>query len=297
MKVLLTGSNGQLGQAIISNVRNATKGSKIKLIPLTRKDFDLTNIDECKRTIDYYKPDWLLNAAAYTLVDKAESEPEKVYQVNSYAPGAFVDALEAFGGRLLQISTDFIFNGKQGSPYLINQPADPLGVYGLSKAKGEQAALQSIRSLVLRTSWVYGPIGKNFLLTMLRLHTQQASNKKSLKVVSDQIGVPTSTQSLSQACLRLMSLDSSIEPQQIFHWTDAGVASWYDFAVAIGELGVQYNIISSAAEVIPITTQEYPTPAKRPSFSILDCVYSQEALSLKPLHWRKSLEKVLLSLK
>ena len=297
MKVLLTGSNGQLGKAIIAESRNYVSKFNIELIQSSRHNMDLSNYEECKKIINFYKPDWVLNAGAYTLVDKAESQVSLAYAVNAKAPAAFVEVLETFGGRLLQVSTDFVFNGKQGFPYLTNQNVDPLGVYGSSKAEGEKAALEYINSRVLRTSWVYGPTGKNFFLTILRLHSERSKNGQSLQVVSDQIGVPTSTKTLAKACWKSIFLDSNNDSYRILHWTDAGAASWFDFAVSIGEIAAQLNIIESPAEVIPISTKEYPTPARRPPYSILDCIDTREALSLNPVHWRKALENVLHDLK
>ena len=169
MKVLLTGAGGQLGQALI-----ASAPSGLDLVATSRQELDLADAEACRGAVKQHEPDWVLNAGAYTAVDKAESEPELAHAVNAGAPAAFAGALDQQGGRLLQISTDFVFNGTQGKPYQPEQARDPLGVYGASKAAGE-AAVQNVlgaerRSLILRTSWVIGPVGKNFALTMLRLH-------------------------------------------------------------------------------------------------------------------------------
>ena len=209
--------------------------------------------------------------------------------MNAGAPGAFAEALAATGGRLLQVSTDFVFNGAQGSPYRPEQPLDSLGVYGATKAAGETAALKLLGARVLRTSWVYGPVGKNFCITMLRLHALKAAAGESLGVVTDQVGCPTSTLTLAAACWRAIS----VEGPQILQWSDAGAASWYDFAVAIGELGVQAGLLERAARVKPLTTADYPTLAQRPSYSLLDCTASRLALGLEPLHWREGLAEVL----
>ena len=187
------------------------------------------------------------------------------------------------------MSADFVFNGQQGSPYRPEQPLAPLGVYGATKAAGEEAALQLPGARLLRTSWVYGPVGKNFCLTMLRLHALKAAAGESLGVVADQVGCPTSTLTLAAACWRAIS----VEGPQILQWSDAGAASWYDFAVAIGELGVQAGLLERAARVKPLTTADYPTLAQRPSYSLLDCTASRLALGLEPLHWREGLAEVL----
>lgn len=187
------------------------------------------------------------------------------------------------------MSTDFVFNGLQGSPYRPDQALDPLGVYGASKAAGEAAALQLSGSRVLRTSWVYGPVGQNFCRTMLRLHRE----REQLGVVADQVGCPTSTLSLAAACWRAIGVGADPSGPRILHWSDAGVASWYDFAVAIGELGMAAGLLERAARVLPLTTADYPTPAQRPSYSLLDCSTSRAALGLEPVHWRAALARVL----
>ncbi|MBD2422498.1 dTDP-4-dehydrorhamnose reductase [Cyanobium sp. FACHB-13342] len=286
MKVLLTGATGQLGHALI-----ASKPHGVELIATSRSGgdgllaLDLANPEDCRAAVQAHCPDWVLNAGAYTAVDRAESEPELAHAVNADAPAAFADALAETGGRLLQVSTDFVFNGAQGSPYKPEQAVDPLGVYGATKAAGEAAALQLPGALVLRTGWVYGPVGHNFCLTMLRLHRE----RQQLGVVADQVGCPTSTATLAAACWRAIG----VEVPRILHWSDAGAASWYDFAVAIGELGVAAGLLERAARVLPISTTDYPTPARRPSYSLLDCSASRVALGLEPLHWRAALAQVL----
>jgi len=294
MKVLLTGAAGQLGQALM-----ASRPKGVELIACTRAELDLANSVACRAAVASQRPDWVLNAGAYTAVDKAEREPELAQAVNAGAPAAFAEALAETGGRLLQVSTDFVFNGSQGSPYRPDQPVDPLGVYGATKAAAERAALALPGGRVLRTSWVYGPVGKNFCLTMLRLHALKAAAGEPLGVVADQVGCPSATYTLAAACWRAIGAGTKLsdaEPEgqpQILHWSDAGAASWYDFAVAIGELGVAAGLIGKAALVRPLSTAEYPTPAQRPSYSLLDCTASRAALGLEPLHWRAAVAQVL----
>jgi dTDP-4-dehydrorhamnose reductase len=284
MKVLLTGAAGQLGQALISS-----RPPGVELIACGRVELDLADGEACRAAVRRHRPDWVLNAGAYTAVDKAESEPELAAAVNAGAPAAFAEALATTGGRLLQVSTDFVFNGAQGSPYRPEQPVDPLGVYGATKAAGEAAALQLPGARVLRTSWVYGPVGQNFCRTMLRLHGE----REYLGVVADQVGCPTSTLTLAAACWQAIGVGADPNGARILHWSDAGAASWYDFAVAIGELGVRAGLLERAARVKPLTTADYPTPARRPSYSLLDCTASRDALGLEPLHWRTALVQVL----
>ena len=291
MKVLLTGAAGQLGQALI-----AAKPAGITLIACRRAELDLANPQACRDAVLAHRPDWVLNAGAYTAVDKAEQQPELSEAVNAAAPQAFAEALLKQGhGRLLQISTDFVFSGMQGHPYGPLDSVAPLGVYGASKARAEAAVLRLLgpeRACVLRTSWLYGPGEKNFCLTMLKLHAIKAAAGEALNVVADQVGCPTHTAGLATACWQVLAKNIGGMQQ----WSDAGVASWYDFAVAIGEEAVALGILATAAKVNPISTAEYPTPAQRPSYSLMDCSASRKALALEPLHWRQGLRQVLASI-
>ena len=287
LRVLLTGSRGQLGQAL-----QACVPAGVELIALGRDQLDLADAAACRRSVRELRPDWVLNAGAYTAVDRAEGEADLAHAVNAGAPAAFAAALAEGSGRLLQVSTDFVFDGSQGSPYRPEQALAPLGVYGASKAEGERlaaAALPAERLCLLRTSWVYGPVGHNFCLTMLRLHAQRAAAGEALSVVADQVGCPTATHTLAAACWAAIAggLHGTL------HWSDAGAASWYDFAVAIGELGEAAGLLAAAAAVNPISTAAYPTPARRPSYSLLECGASREALGLEPRHWRRALAEVL----
>jgi len=294
MKILLTGAAGQLGQAL----RTAAP-SDATIIATSRQGgggleaLDLGDANACRMAVETHRPDWVLNAGAYTAVDKAESEPELAHAVNAMGPRAFAEALKTSGGRLLQISTDFVFNGSQGTPYRPEQNRTPLGVYGASKAAGEDAIQEvfagDARALILRTSWVMGPVGRNFALTMLRLHRE----RDTLGVVADQVGCPSSTLNLAQACWQCIRLGSTQGLPEIMHWSDSGAASWYDVAVAIGELGGELGLLASPAEVNPISTSDYPTPADRPSYSLLDCKGTREALQLNGEHWRRALRTVL----
>jgi dTDP-4-dehydrorhamnose reductase len=195
---------------------------------------------------------------------------------------------------MLQLSTDFVFNGQQGSPYRVDQSRDPLGVYGASKASGEEAVEELLgasgQGVVLRTSWVMGPVGKNFALTMLRLHRE----KEQLGVVADQVGCPSSTLNLATACWAVItSSREEVELPPVLHWCDGGAASWYDVSVAVGELAMDLGLLERAAKVNPISTADYPTPATRPSYSLLDCQASRQVLQLEAQPWRAALKDVL----
>jgi dTDP-4-dehydrorhamnose reductase len=309
MRVLITGAAGQLGQALLQHRPASLGGVSLELIATSRAGsdgqvaLDLADAAACRAVVEQLRPDWLINAGAYTAVDRAEAEPALAWAVNAAAPAAFAESLRACGGRLLQLSTDFVFGGGQGSPYRPEQPLDPLGVYGASKAAGEQAVLERLggegRVVVLRTGWVYGPVGRNFLLTMLRLHRERAAAGAELAVVADQVGCPTATAGLAQACWQVLGagaaggVGAADRLPPILHWSDAGAASWYDFAVAIGELGVSSGLLDQAAPVQPITTADYPTPAQRPSYSLLECSTTRAALGLAPQHWRAALASVI----
>jgi dTDP-4-dehydrorhamnose reductase len=297
MKVLFTGAAGQLGHALrqqappgLELIATSRSGDPATgLLPL-----DLADAAACRAAVLEHRPDWVLNGGAYTAVDRAESEPELALAVNGGAPRAFAEALLETGGRLLQVSTDFVFNGQQGSPYRPDQARDPLGAYGRTKAVGEEAVEQVLggsgRGVILRTSWVIGPVGKNFALTMLRLHRE----KPAISVVADQVGCPTSTHTLAAACWRAIAvMDTPRGLAPVLHWSDAGAASWYDVAVAVGELGMELGLLEQVAAVTPITTAQYPTPAQRPSYSLLDCSSSRQALGLAPTPWRQALRQLL----
>jgi len=298
LKVLLTGASGQLGQALI-----ASKPPGVQLISTSRSGgqdleaLDLADPDACQRAVHAHLPDWVLNAGAYTAVDQAESEPVLAQAVNADAPHAFSQALVSCcpGGRLLQLSTDFVFNGEQGRPYQTDERPDPLGVYGATKASGEQVVRELLgtgvdgRAAILRTSWVYGPVGGNFLLTMLRLHQLKSEAKEPLRVVADQVGCPTATFGLAQTCWTVIARQVA----GVLHWSDAGAATWFDFAVAIGVRAAARGLISAAAEVKPIRTIDYPTPAHRPAYSLLDCTSTHERLGVTPRHWQSMLDDVL----
>ncbi len=294
MKIIITGANGQLGKALISMAPKQINNQNIELIRITRNELDLENIEGCKSLIFEQRPDWLINAGAYTAVDKAESEKNKVLKINALAPKAFAQSLKELGGEMIQISTDYVFNGNQNHPYKTNHKRDPINTYGKSKAIGEQAIedylFDSNQGTILRTSWLIGPYGSNFALTILNLLRTQ----KQLNIISDQIGSPTSIFSLSKACWRLIEVKKeSKDISSILHFSDAGVASWYDLAFAIKEISQGLKLISNSALINPITTEEYSTPAKRPKFSLLDCNQTITSLNLKPINWRVALKDIL----
>lgn len=278
MKALVTGVNGQLGRALL-----ATQPPGWTCVALDRSALDLTQADAIARVVEREQPDLVLNAAAYTAVDRAEGEPELAHAINAGAPAAFAKALAGTGGRLVQVSTDFVFDGANGSPYRPGDARNPRSVYGSSKAAGEDAA--GDEAVIVRTSWVHAAGGANFVRTMLRLMRE----RDELRVVADQIGSPTWASGLAQV---LWGLAQAGQPG-IYHHRDAGVASWYDFAVAIAEEAAQLGLLARIPAIIPIATSDYPTPAERPAFSVLDVSATRTLLGDAHVHWRTNLKNML----
>jgi dTDP-4-dehydrorhamnose reductase len=236
-----------------------------------------------------FKPQLIINAAAYTAVDKAETEQTLANTVNAEGPANLARAAAKQGAiRVLHISTDFVFDGCGSSPYRTTAATAPLGVYGTTKLAGEQAVLNILgtQAVVVRTAWVYAAQGQNFVRTMLRLMNERGA----VRVVADQVGTPTSAASLASV---LWMFVSRPDLSGVFHWTDAGVASWYDFAVAIAEEATAKGLLQREVQLTPIATTDYPTPAKRPAYSVLDKQTTIAAFGIPPVHWRTKLREVL----
>jgi dTDP-4-dehydrorhamnose reductase len=284
--ILLIGSTGQVGQEL-----SKTLNPLGKIITLTRQQLDLTQPDTIKETITSLKPDVIVNASAYTAVDKAETDVETAMTVNAVAPKMMAQAAKEIAAQLLHISTDYVFDGKNNTPYLEENQTNPLGIYGKSKLLGEQGIIESCdRYMILRTAWVYGAKGHgNFVKTMLRL----GAEREELKVVADQIGSPTWSYDIAEAIANL--LNSSVS-SGIYHFTSSGVASWYDFAVAIFEEAAKIGFPLKIKQVLPITTADYPTPAQRPNYSVLSKDKYTQAVGITPPYWRESLRKMLAEL-
>ncbi len=282
MRALVLGGGGQVGRELR---RTAPAGTT--LAAPARAELDITSTAAIERVLDEFAPDVVLNAAAYTAVDRAESEPELAHSVNAIGAGIVAAAAAARGARLLHVSTDFVFDGSSSRPYRPSDATAPLGVYGASKLAGERAVLAGSdgTALVLRTSWVYSAHRSNFALTMLRLLEERGE----VAVVADQIGSPTWAGSVA-AALWLAARRPQV--RGIHHWTDAGVASWYDFAVAVRDLAVDASLLPARATVRPLRTEDFPTAARRPAFSVLDTFDTAAALGLAPTHWRRPLARV-----
>jgi dTDP-4-dehydrorhamnose reductase len=283
MRVLITGAEGQIGRALAAT---APPGAEVGF--RSRADLDITSREDVARGVGDFGPDLVLNAAGYTSVDGAEAEPAAARTVNEEGARHLAEAAAGAGARMLQVSTDYVFDGRQGHPYAPGDPPNPLNAYGVSKLAGERAVLDTLgdRAVVLRTAWVYAATGRNFLLTMLRL----LNEREQVRVVSDQVGTPTSAPSVARAAWAL-----AVRPEVhgIAHWTDGGIATWYEFAVAIQQEALEAGLLHRDATVLPISTEEYPTPACRPRYSVLDCSATRAALGMVPDHWRVALRRTL----
>jgi len=281
MKVLVLGSGGQVGRAV-----QAAAPSGYELVAKTRAELDITNDAAVAAFLSASPVAWIVNAAAYTAVDRAETEQAAAFASNAAAVGVLARAGAAVGARLLHLSTDFVFDGRANRAYLPGDATSPLSVYGASKLAGEAQALQDPGAVVLRTAWVYDSSGRNFVLTMLRLMRE----RPEVRVVCDQIGAPTWAAGIAQT---IWGLIGRAAPRGIYHWTDAGVASWYDFAVAIQEEALARGLLSRAVPIVPIATAAYPTPARRPAFSVLDSQGTRDLLGVPAQHWRPHLRNML----
>ncbi|MDE2150681.1 MAG: dTDP-4-dehydrorhamnose reductase [Gammaproteobacteria bacterium] len=281
MKVLITGAGGQVGCELL-----ACAPAAWQISARNHAELDLANPAQLAAAIEGEQPQLVINAAGYTLVDRAETEPELAQEVNAEAPARLAELCGRDGIKLIHISTDFVFDGRGCRPYQTGDPTNPLGQYGASKLAGEHAVLDGLPgALVLRTAWVYSVHGSNFVKTMLRSMAQH----DAVRVVCDQIGTPTWARALAQAIWRAAERNLS----GIHHWTDAGVASWYDFAVAIAEEGRTLGLLEQLPTVEPISSSDYPTPAQRPHFAVLDKQETWRALELQPPHWRVQLRTML----
>ena len=289
MKILLTGSSGQLGKAIISK-----KPSDFELLLPKRNELDLSDKVKCKNYIERYKPEFIINSGAFTNVDLAENKVDLCYSINTEAPYIFAKELKKYGGKLIQISTDYVFDGYKKSPYKVKDLRNPISTYGYSKTiceeKLEKILKPNNQIIILRTSWLMGHQGKNFLLTMLKLHKE----KKYFQVVSDQIGAMSSTYDVARICWSIINNWNLISKNHfINHWTCDGITSWYEIAIAIGEIATKYKILKNPAEIVPIKTKDYFTLAKRPQYSILDCTTTKEILKVSGIYWRHELEEII----
>ena len=280
MRVLITGSNGQLGSEI---KELASEYENLQCVFKDLPELDICDAEVLNTFIIDQHINAVINCAGYTAVDKAEEEALIAQKVNSEGVLSLANALKKVDGKLIHISTDYVFDGNHSQPYKESDPVSPVGVYGKTKRAGELAVLNSsIDAIVIRTSWLYSMYGNNFVKTMLRI----GNNKKSIQVVSDQLGTPTYAKDLAKTCLDILSDAGSTNISKkgsLYHYSNEGVTSWYDFASAIMEIS---NI---DCQVIPIETKDYPTQARRPMYSVLDKSKIKSDFKVTIPHWRDSL--------
>jgi dTDP-4-dehydrorhamnose reductase len=301
LKILLTGKNGQVGRELISSLQPLGD-----VVALGHQELDLTKPEEIRQAIRGIRPHLIVNPAAYTAVDQAESEESIANAVNAEAPGLMAEEAKKIGAALVHYSTDYVFDGSKTSPYIENDPTNPINAYGRTKLAGEKSIRDSGAShLIFRTAWVYGREGKNFLRTILRLATQ----REELKIVRDQVGAPTSSQDIAMATAEILSqiyapksgarAISSVTGT--YHMTAGGQTNWYEFAKAILEEASEnapdawlatatngQHVITRS--VVPITAAEYPTPAKRPAYSVLSNDRLARTFEIQLQDWRAQLQ-------
>jgi dTDP-4-dehydrorhamnose reductase len=279
-KILVTGGNGQLGKELreFSSLHTG-----LEFVFLSREDLPIHQFELVRNYFNTVKPAYCINCAAYTAVDKAESERDLAFQINGEAVGVLAAICKEHNTKFIHISSDYVFNGEATYPYTENFPTDPINVYGASKLDGDNQAMQlNPDSIIIRTSWVYSSFGKNFVKTMMKLMNE----KDEVKVIKDQLGSPTNAADLAETIFNIIGLCH----MQIYNWnpgiynfSNEGIISWYDFANAIKEIN------NSPCDVKPISTKEYPTPAKRPAYSVLDKTKIQQTFGIKLKNWKDSL--------
>jgi dTDP-4-dehydrorhamnose reductase len=280
--ILVTGANGQVGQELRAL---AASYPAFEFVFTTHENMPVNDEAAVQQLFAKHRPAYCINCAAYTAVDKAESEQEIAYQVNAEGPRILAAACKKNNTWFIHISTDYVFNGQSPEPYKENAPTDPVNLYGASKLKGEQLCLETDpNAIIIRTAWVYSSFGKNFVKTMMKL----MQDRPAINVVSDQVGSPTYAADLAKCIMEIVAnchLQVVNWKPGIYHYSNQGRISWYDFAVAIKEL------TGSACAVNPIPTEQYPTPAKRPSFSLLDTSKIQQTFHCTIPEWKESLQQ------
>lgn len=282
MVVLVTGAKGQLGQGLQFIAANYPA---IQFAFCDSSTLDITNLNNVKQLFKQFKPTFCINAAAYTAVDKAESEPEKAHLINVVGAKNLAVVCKEWDTILLHISTDFVFDGTKNSPYTEEDIPNPTGVYGQTKLDGEKAIQETWeKHFIIRTSWVYSQFGNNFMKTMLRL----ASERDKLTVVNDQIGTPTNAVDLAEVLVKIITEHSKLNTEHygVYNYSNEGQCSWYDFAKNIFEVN-QINI-----NLIPIPTSGFPTPAKRPAYSVLDKSKIKDTFGIEIKNWETSLKPI-----
>lgn len=282
-RVLVVGSGGQVGRALL-----ATAPAHVEVTGYARSTLDITNSHDITAAIRRHRPDLIVNAAAYTAVDAAESDPRAAFAANAYGARTIAAAAGRNGVRLVHLSTDFVFDGLNRSPYPPDAVLTPLSVYGTSKAAGELAVREALPdALIVRTAWIYAAQGRNFVTTMMRLMRDEGP----IRVVNDQIGTPTHARSFAAGLWALAATGA----RGLWHLTDGGSASWHEFATAIAEEALARGLLAQTPRIEPIATADYPTAARRPAYSVLDCTATWRATGRTAQPWRAELGTMLAS--
>lgn len=287
MVVLVTGAKGQLGEALqfVSNLNSKTNFNNQENEPIhfyfySSSELDITNKLAIEKVFLKVKPNFCINAAAYTAVDKAESEQEKAYAVNVIGAKNIAEVCNSFNSTLIHVSTDFVFDGNKTSPYNEDDITNPKGIYGVTKREGELEIIKSLKQyFIIRTSWLFSSFGKNFMKTMLRL----SKERNSLSIVNDQIGTPTNAIDLAEVIIKV--IQSQSKAYGIYHFSNEGYCSWYDFAKKI------FEINKVKIDLKPIPSIDFPTPAERPKYSVLDKSKIKKVFNIKIRSWQDSIEK------
>jgi len=291
MKVLVTGANGQLAHAFKDQLANKS----LQAFFLTKDELDITNLDSVKSCFKIIKPDYVINCAAFTNVDLAESERKLALMVNSEGAGNLAKVSNHFGRTLIHISTDYVFDGLLNKPYKESDNTNPINFYGETKLIGEEQVLQyNPNSIILRVSWLFSNIGKNFLTSMLALQ-----GKDSIRIVSDQLGAPTSTSSIANTCMKIIQLISdkhNFNDWGVYHYSNFPYASWYDFASIIFSEAYSAEYITKIPSLIPITSKDYVTTALRPSNSRLNCEKIENIFEIIKTDWKTEVAQTLLQI-
>ncbi|MBO2568859.1 dTDP-4-dehydrorhamnose reductase [Shewanella algae] len=286
MRVLITGCNGQVGHCLTERLKSIAE-----ILALGFKGLDITNREAVFNTVAKFRPDYIINAAAHTAVDRAEQEIELSYAINCDGPRYLAQAAKVYGAVMLHISTDYVFDGAGNSPYKETDSTGPQGIYGQSKLAGEQAVAEDCpQHLILRTAWVFGEHGNNFVKTMLRL----AQGRDELNVVGDQFGGPTYAGDIADALISMVRyLEQGKQPQWgVYHFSGMPYASWFDFASAIFQSAEQHDVFTKQPKLSAIPSSAYPTPAKRPANSRLDCSKIKNQFGIEPSDWNAALNNI-----
>lgn len=282
MNILITGANGQVGRELVARLQD-----RATILAAGRDTLDITDPAAVERTAAAFRPHVIINAAAYTAVDKAESDPAAAYAVNRDAVRHLAQAAAAHNAALLHLSTDYVFDGTLNRPYRETDPANPQSIYGQSKLAGEQAAAACPRHIILRTAWVFGAHGRNFVKTMLRLGRE----RDSLGIVADQYGAPTAAADIAAALITIAERTQfhRFADWGIYHFSGSPHLSWYEFAKTIFQAAAAQNLLPAVPQLKALATEDYPTPARRPANSRLDCTKIRETFGIAPSDWRAAL--------